>query len=503
MLMEFFKLKENNTTVKTEVIAGITTFMTMAYILAVNPNILSATGMDRGALFTATALAAVVGTLCMALFANYPFALAPGMGLNAFFAFSVVLGMGISWEVALAAVFIEGIIFLIMSLFNVREAIFDAIPANLKHAVGAGIGLFIAFIGFQGSNIVISDGATKVTMFDLGKYNMLFPNPVGPEAAALYNFNNVGITVILTILGVIITGVLITKNVKGSVLWGILTTYLLAVICESTGLYIPFIPTGDIASYPAFFSVIPDFSGGLSVPSISPILFKLDFSMLFTGEFFTIVFAFLFVDLFDTLGTLIGVSSKAGMLDKNNKLPKLKGALLADAVATTVGACLGTSTTTTYVESASGVSEGGRTGLTAVVVAVLFALSLFLSPIFLAIPAFATAPALIVVGFYMIGSVAKINFEEAAEGIPAFLTIAGMAFTYSISEGIVFGVVSYVLINLLTANFKKLNFMIVVVAILFIEKYLFASLFIWVAVGTIVIATLLYFVWYKNRKKKQ
>ncbi|MGL6175072.1 MAG: NCS2 family permease [Cellulosilyticaceae bacterium] len=498
MLMEFFKLKENNTTVKTEVIAGITTFMTMAYILAVNPNILSATGMDRGALFTATALAAVVGTLCMAFFANYPFALAPGMGLNAFFAFSVVLGMGVSWEVALAAVFVEGIIFLIMSLFNVREAIFECIPTNLKHAVGAGIGLFIAFIGFQGSNIVITDGATKVTMFELGKYNMLFPNPVGTEA--LYNFNNVGITVVLTVLGVIITGILITKNVKGSVLWGILVTYLLAVICELTGVYVPFIPTGDIASYPAFFSVIPDFSGGLSVPSISPILFKFDFSMLFTGEFFTIVFAFLFVDLFDTLGTLIGVSAKANMLDKDGKLPRVKGALLADAVATTVGACLGTSTTTTYVESASGVSEGGRTGLTAVTVAVLFAIALFLSPIFLAIPAFATAPALIVVGFYMMGSVTKINFDEAGEGIPAFLTIAGMAFTYSISEGIVFGVVSYVLINALTANFKKLNFMIVVVALLFMEKYLFASFFIYAAIATIIGAIIIYLVGYRNKK---
>lgn len=493
--MEFFKLKEHNTTVKTEVIAGITTFMTMAYILAVNPNILSATGMDRGALFTATALAAVIGTLCMAFFANYPFALAPGMGLNAFFAFSVVLGMGISWEVALAAVFVEGIIFLIMSFFNVREAIFDAIPTNLKHAVGAGIGLFIAFIGFQNSNIVISDGATKVTMFTLDKMNLLYPG-------AEYGFNNVGITVILTVVGVLITAILIAKNVKGSVLWGILVTYLLGVICELTGLYIPFIPTGDMASYPAFFSLIPDFSNGLSVPSISPILFKFDFSMLFTGEFFAIVFAFLFVDLFDTLGTLIGVSSKANMLDKNGKLPKVKGALLADAVATTVGACLGTSTTTTYVESASGVSEGGRTGLTALVVAGLFAISLFLSPIFLAIPSFATAPALIIVGFYMIGSVSKINFDDAGEGIPAFLAIAGMAFTYSISEGIVFGVVSYVLINAITGNFKKLNFMIVVVALLFLEKYLFEAIFIYVAVATIVLAVIAYFVWYKNRKNK-
>ncbi|MGL4738219.1 MAG: NCS2 family permease [Cellulosilyticaceae bacterium] len=503
MQMEFFKLKENNTTVKTEVIAGITTFMTMAYILAVNPNILSATGMDRGAIFTATVLAAVVGTLCMALFANYPFALAPGMGLNAFFAFSVVLGMGISWEVALAAVFVEGIIFLIMSLFNVREAIFDAIPTNLKHAVGAGIGLFIAFIGFQGSHIVLSDGATKVTMFDIGKMNMLYPNLAGE--GALYTFNNVGITVILTILGVILTGVLITKKVKGSILWGILVTYLLGVVCELTGIYVPFFPSGDMASYPGFFSLIPDFSNGLSVPSIAPVFMKFDFSMLFTGEFFAIVFAFLFVDLFDTLGTLIGVSSKAGFLDKDGKLPKVKGALLADAVATTVGAVLGTSTTTTYVESASGVSEGGRTGLTAVTVAILFAVALFLSPIFLAIPSFATAPALITVGFYMMGSATLINFEDAGEGIPAFLTMAGMAFTYSISEGIVFGVVSYVLINLLTANFKKLNTVIVAVAAIFICKYVFvgalAGYFIWAVVAIIVIALLFQLLVLNKRSK--
>lgn len=496
---KFFKLKENNTTVKTEIIAGITTFMTMAYILAVNPNILSATGMDRGAVFTATALAAVVGTLCMAFFANYPFALAPGMGLNAFFAFSVVLGMGISWEVALTAVLVEGILFLIMSLFNVREAIFDAIPMNLKHAVGAGIGLFIAFIGFQGSHIVLSDGATKVTMFDLGKMNMLFPNPDG--GAALYNFSNAGITVILAITGILLTSILIVKQVKGSVLWGILGTYILGVICQVAGIYVPFFPTEAMANYPGFFSLIPDFSNGLAAPSIAPIAFKFDFSMIFTAEFFTIVFAFLFVDIFDTLGTLIGVSSKANMLDENNKLPRVKGALLADAVATAVGACLGTSTTTTYVESAAGVSEGGRTGLTAVVVAGLFAAALFLSPIFLAIPAFATAPALIIVGFYMMGSVSKIDFNDASVGIPAFLTMAGMAFTYSISEGIVFGVVSYVVINVLTKNFDKLNFMIVVVAILFAGKYLAGSYFVPFTLVVIVVATLIYFLWYKKKKK--
>jgi AGZA family xanthine/uracil permease-like MFS transporter len=496
--MEFFKLKEHNTTVKTEVVAGITTFMTMAYILAVNPDILSVTGMDKGALFTATVLASIVGTLCMALFANYPIALAPGMGLNAYFAFSVVLGMGVSWEVALTAVLIEGVLFLGMSLFNVREAIFNAIPANLKHAVGAGIGLFIAFIGMQNAKIVIADNATLVTMFNLGKFNSLYANPAG---GAFYTFNNVGITVVLAVIGVILTGVLIAKRVKGAVLWGILGTYLVGILCELTGVYVPFIGEGEFASYPAFYSLIPHFSGGMGIPSLGPIFFKFDFSKVLTAEFFTVVFAFLFVDLFDTLGTLIGVSSKANLLDKDGKLPRLKGALLADAVATTAGACFGTSTTTSYVESAAGVSEGGKTGLTAVVVAILFGLSLFLSPIFLAIPSFATAPALIVVGFYMIGSITKINFEDAREGVPAFLTIAGMAFTYSISEGIVFGVVSYVIINLITRSFEKLNFMIVVVALLFLGNFFAGAAFPYFAAIVIIGAIIVYLLFFKNKKK--
>ncbi|OOB80398.1 MAG: guanine permease [Epulopiscium sp. Nuni2H_MBin003] len=487
--MDFFKLKEHGTDVKTEVIAGITSFMTMAYILAINPSILSVTGMDAGALFTATALAAAIGTLCMAFLANYPFVLAPGMGLNAYFAFSIVLGMGISWEVALAAVFVEGVIFLIMSFFNVREAIFKAIPINLKHAVGAGIGVFIAFIGFQGANIAISDGATIVTMFELDKYNMLYPGE-------MYGATNVGISAILAVIGVLITGIMIAKGFKGAILWGILGTYGLGIICELTGLYIPYFPVD--ANNPAFYPLIPDFSGGISIPSLSPILFKFDFSMILTGEFFAIIFAFLFVDLFDTLGTLIGVSSKANMLDENGNLPNIKGALLADAIATTAGACLGTSTTTTYVESASGVTAGGRTGLTAVVAAILFLLSLFFSPIFLAIPAFATAPALIVVGFYMMGSVTKIDFDDAAQGIPAFLTIAGMAFTYSISEGIAFGVISYVIINLVIGKFDKLSYLIVVVALLFAEKYIMGEHFVYAAVATIVIGLIGFFA---TRKK--
>ncbi len=458
-LEKIFKLKEHKTTIKTEVVAGITTFMTMAYILAVNPNILSAAMGDenKGAIFTATALAAVIGTLCMALFSNYPFALAPGMGLNAYFAYTVVLGMGYSWQTALTAVFFEGIVFLLLSFFNVREAIFDAIPKNLKYAVSAGIGLFITFIGMQNSNIVISDIATKVKFFNLNALQQMNP---------AYSFQNVGITVILTFIGLFITAILMIKNIKGNILWGILITYILGIVCELTGLYVPNFEIG-------MFSLIPNFSNGINIPSLSPIAFKLDFSNILSFEFVVVVFAFLFVDIFDTLGTLIGVSSKANMLDKNGKLPKIKGALLSDAIATTVGAVLGTSTTTTYVESAAGVADGGRTGLTAVITALLFLLSLLLSPIFLAIPAFATAPALIIVGFYMIASILKINFDDVSEGIPAFIILAAMPFTYSISEGIALGVITFVIINAFTGKLKKINFMMWILAILFIAKYIF------------------------------
>ena len=381
MLEKVFKLSENKTDAKTEILAGITTFMTMAYILAVNPSILSATGMDSGAVFTATALAAFIGTLLMAIFANYPFALAPGMGLNAYFAYTVVLGMGYSWEYALTAVFAEGIIFILLSATNVREAIFNAIPQNLKAAVSVGIGLFIAFIGLQNAKIVIG-GSTLLQLFSVDKYNEV--NGVSAS------FNDVGITVLLAIIGIIVTGILVVKNIKGNILWGILITWLLGIICQFTGLYVP---NADLG----FYSLLPNFSNGLSIPSLSPIFCKLDFSGIFSLNFIVILFAFLFVDLFDTIGTLIGVSAKADMLDENGKLPRIKGALMADAVATTVGAVIGTSTTTTFVESASGVSEGGRTGLTSVTTAILFGLSLFLSPIFLAIPSFATAPALVIV----------------------------------------------------------------------------------------------------------
>ena len=459
MLEKFFKLSENGTDVRTEIVAGITTFMTMAYILAVNPNVLSATGMDHGAVFTATALASLIGTLLMALLANYPFALAPGMGLNAYFAYTVVLGMGYSWEYALTAVFAEGIIFILLSATNVREAIFNAIPQNLKAAVSVGIGLFIAFIGLQNAKIVIG-GSTLLQLFSVDKYNEV--NGVSAS------FNDVGITVLLAIIGIIVTGILVVKNIKGNILWGILITWLLGIICQFTGLYVP---NADLG----FYSLLPNFSNGLSIPSLSPIFCKLDFSGIFSLNFIVILFAFLFVDLFDTIGTLIGVSAKADMLDENGKLPRIKGALMADAVATTVGAVIGTSTTTTFVESASGVSEGGRTGLTSVTTAILFGLSLFLSPIFLAIPSFATAPALIIVGLYMLTNVMNIDFSDMSEAIPCYICIIAMPFFYSISEGISMGIIAYVALNLITgkAKEKKVSVLMYVLAVLFILKYIF------------------------------
>ncbi len=453
-LEKLFHLKENGTDVRKEVVAGITTFMTMAYILAVNPSVLSASGMDSGAVFVATALAAMIGTLLMAAFANYPFVLAPGMGLNAYFAYTVVLQMGYTWQMALAAVFVEGIIFIILSLTNVREAIFNAIPMNLKYAVSTGIGLFIAFIGLQNAKIVV-DGATLVGMYS-------FKSSI--ESGL---FHSEGITVLLALIGILVTGILLVKNVKGSILLGILITWALGILCQLTGLY-------QINPEVGMYSLIPDFSAGIHVPSLAPTFMQLDFKGIFTVDFIVIMFAFLFVDLFDTLGTLIGVASKADMLDENGKLPHIRGALLADAVATSVGAVLGTSTTTTFVESASGVAEGGRTGLTGVVSAILFGLSLFLSPIFLAIPSFATAPALIVVGFMMITSITKIDFEDYTEAIPAYIAIIAMSFMYSISEGIAMGVISYVVINLASGNRKgkKISALMYVLAVLFVLKYI-------------------------------
>ena len=458
MLEKLFKLKENGTDARTEILAGVTTFMTMAYILAVNPSILSETGMDQGAVFTATAVASLLGTLFMSLFANYPFALAPGMGLNAYFAYTVVLGMGYSWETALTAVFIEGLIFIVLSLTNVREAIFNAIPMNLKAAVSVGIGLFIAFIGLQNAKIVIG-GSTLLQLFSVEDYNALN----GVEAS----FNDVGITVLLAVIGILITGILVIKNIKGNILWGILITWLLGIVCQLAGLYVP---NGELG----FYSLLPDFSNGLAIPSLSPIFGKLQFDGIFSLEFLVVIFAFLFVDIFDTLGTLIGVSTKANMLDENGKLPRIKGALMADAVATTAGAVLGTSTVTTFVESASGVTEGGRTGLTSITTAILFGVALLFSPIFLAIPSFATAPALVVVGFYMLTNVVNIDFNDLAEAIPCYICIIAMPFFYSISEGIAMGVISYVVLNLVTGKAKgRISVLMYVLAVLFVLKYLF------------------------------
>lgn len=455
MLEKIFKLRENDTNVKTEVLAGITTFMTMAYILAVNPDILSASGMDKSAVLIATALAAFVGTLLMALLSNYPFALAPGMGLNAYFAYTVVINMGYSWHVALLAVFVEGIIFIILSLTNVREAIFNAIPLTLKSAVSVGIGLFIAFIGLQNAKLIVSSSSTLVTY----------------QSFKGDTFNSVGVGAILALLGILIIAVLLVKNVKGGILYGIFITWILGIICEMAGIYVPNPEAG-------MYSVIPS-----AIVSFDFTALGNTFGQVFTGDysnvkildFIVVIFSFLFVDLFDTLGTLIGVASKADMLDDDGKLPRIKGALLADAIATSVGAILGTSTTTTYVESASGVTEGGRTGLTAVTTAVLFLLAVIFSPLFLTIPSFATAPALVIVGFYMMGAVAKIDFDDMTDAIPAFLTIIAMPMAYSISEGIAIGVISYTLITIITGKTreKKLSVLMYILTFLFILKYIF------------------------------
>ncbi len=453
MLEKFFKLKENNTNVKTEVMAGITTFMTMAYILAVNPDILSATGMDPQAILLATALASFLGTLLMALLANYPFALAPGMGLNAYFAYTVVIGYGYSWQIALLAVFIEGLIFIVLSVTNVREAIFNAIPMTLKSAVSAGIGLFIAFIGLQNAKIVVNNDSTLVSYQTFKE-----------------NFNSVGIGALLALIGVLVTAFLLIKKVKGGILFGILITWVLGIICQLTGLYVPSEELGMASVLPEKI-VSMDFS---PLGNTFGQVFKADFSTVKIIDMVVIVFAFLFVDIFDTLGTLIGVSSKANMLDKDGKLPRIKGALLADAVATAAGAILGTSTTTTYVESASGVTEGGRTGLTAVTTGLLFLLAIVFSPLFLSIPSFATAPALIIVGFYMIGSVAKINWDNMLESIPAFLCILSMPLMYSISEGIAVGVISWTILHLCTGKVKgKVSILMYVLTVLFVLKYIF------------------------------
>ncbi|CCX40689.1 putative uncharacterized protein [Firmicutes bacterium CAG:102] len=434
-----FKLKENKTTFKTELMAGLTTFMTMAYILVVNPSILSTTGMDAGALLTATCIASALGTFFMAFFANYPFVLAPGMGLNAYFAFTICAQKGYSWHVALAAVFIEGIIFIILSAINVREAIFNAIPANMKKAVSVGIGMYIAFIGLQNAGVVINNASTCVSLGDVKT-----------------------VPVALALIGTIITLVLVIRKVKGALLVGILITWILGIICQLAGVYVVDVEAG-------VYSLIP--TGLISAPpSIAPIAGKLSFSGISIFDFIVVIFAFLFVDLFDTLGTLIGVSTKAGFLDKEGKLPRIKGALFADALATTVGAVLGTSTVTTFVESASGVSDGGRSGLTALTAGVLFLVALLFSPILTTIPSFATTPALVVVGLMMVENVRDIDFSDYTEGFPAFMTILMMVVCYSISEGLVFGVISYVLLKLFGGKKNELNPVIVIIAILFFLK---------------------------------
>lgn len=451
MLEKIFKLKQNNTNVKTEIAAGITTFMTMAYILAVNPDILSAAGMDKTAVLLATCLASFIGTAVMAFSANLPFALSAGMGLNAYLAYTVCGNLGYSWQIALLAVFIEGVIFIVLSLTNVREAIFNCIPLQLKRAVSVGIGLFIAFIGLQNAGLC-ADSATLVSLVNFRE-----------------NFSTTGICALLALIGLVLTAVLYIKKVKGSILIGILGTWVLGMICQISGIYVP-----DNESY---FSLFPAFA----MTDFSKLgetfgqCFNVDFSSVGILNFIVVIFAFLFVDLFDTLGTLIGVSTKANMLDKEGKLPGIKPALMADAVATSAGAVLGTSTTTTFVESSAGVAAGGRTGLTALTTAVLFLLSTLLAPIFIAVPSFATAPALILVGFLMFSTISEIKVDEKnyTTAIPSYLCIIAMPLFYSISEGISIGIISYVLLNLFCGKKKEIKPLMYVLAILFILKYIF------------------------------
>ena len=449
MLEKMFQLKENNTTVKTEVIGGITTFMTMAYILAVNPSILSASGMDKNAILMATAIASFIGTMAMALLANYPFALAPGLGLNAYFAYTVCGQMGYPWQVALLAVFVEGLIFVVLSLTNVREAIFNAIPLTLKKGVSVGLGLFVAFIGFQNGHLVVNSDSTLVTVVNFKE-----------------NFSTTGISAVLALIGVFIIAILTVKRVKGAILIGILATWILGMICQALGIY-----TVDIEA--GYYSLFPSWSS-FNLGAIGQTFgqcFNVDFSAVRITDFIVIIFAFLFVDMFDTLGTLIGVANKADMLDENGKLPKVKEALLADAIATSAGAVLGTSTTTTFVESSAGVVEGARTGLASVVTGFLFLLAIFFAPIFTTIPGFATAPALIFVGFLMVSAVTEIDFNDITEAVPAYLCLIAMPLMYSISEGIAVGVISYVVVNLVAGKAKKITPLMYILAVLFVLKY--------------------------------
>ena len=429
MLNKLFGFDSKKHNIRTEIVAGITTFLTMSYILAVNPSMFGLLeGMPAGAVFTTTALAAIIGTLAMAFLAKLPFGLAPGMGLNAFFVFTVCMGMGYSWQFALTAVFIEGILFIIMTITNIREAIVNAIPKNLRYAIGGGIGLFIAFIGMQNAGIIVNDDATLIALGDITSG-----------------------TALLALIGLIITGVLYALNVKGAMLIGILVTTVIGI------------PMG-----------ITEFKGIVSTPeSIAPIFCKFEWHNIFTLDMLVIVFTFLFIDLFDTVGTLVGVSTKAKMVDENGRIPNLKQAFMADAIATTAGAMLGTSTTTTYVESAAGVAQGGRTGLTAFSIACCFAIALFFSPLFLSVPGAATAPVLILVGMLMMEPVRNIDFDDATEAIPSFITLIMMPLAYSISAGIMLGMISYVIINMCCGKFKKLTPAMYILAVLFILKYIF------------------------------
>lgn len=430
-LNSYFKLKEKGTTVRTEVLAGITTFMTMAYILAVNPSILSATGMDASSVFAATAISSVVATAIMALYANLPVGLAPGMGLNAFFAFSVCLGMGYSWQFALTAVFLEGIIFILLTITNLREAILNCIPLSLKKAISAGIGLFIAFIGLQGSGIVVDNPATLVSMGDI----------TGPNA-------------IVTLIGLFAVAVMLIFNIRGALLYGIL-------VATVAGIFLGVTKTENLSLASIF-----------AVPSVAPTFWQFDFSQIFTTDMIFVLTTFLFVDLFDTVGTLVGVATKGNLLDKEGRLPEAKQAFMADAVGTCLGAILGTSTVTSFVESASGVAAGGRSGLTALVIAFFFLISLFLAPIFLLIPAAATAPALIIVGLFMISPIKEVDFDDFSVSVPVFVTIIGMPLTYSIAHGIAWGVISYVIINILTGKMKQIHPLTAILAVIFALKFI-------------------------------
>ena len=453
MLEKVFKLKQNKTSAKTELVAGITTFMTMAYILAVNPSILGDAGMDATAVLLATSISSFVATVLMGLTANKPFALSAGMGLNAYMAYTVVIGMGYTWQIALLAVFVEGLIFIVLSLTNIREAIFNAIPLTLKRGVSVGIGLFIAFIGLQNAGLAV-DSSTLVTITSFTE-----------------NFSTHGICALLALVGLFLTAILHIKRVKGAILVGIVLTWILGMLCQVTGIYVPTPEAG-------FYSLIPTqiFSADFSKLGLTfGQCFKADFSAIRPLDFIVVIFAFLFVDVFDTLGTLIGVATKADMLDEEGHLPGIRPALMADAIGTTLGAVMGTSTITTFVESASGVSAGGRTGLAAVVTGVLFLLSTLFAPLFTAIPSFATAPALIMVGFLMVSSVTEIRFDDdnLTEAIPAYIAIIAMPLFYSISEGISLGIISYVVLNMCTGKGKQVKPLMYVLAVLFVLKYIF------------------------------